>query len=366
MLKKTKLYDEHLALGATFFEFANWNMPLHYGSQVEEHQRVRNRAGVFDVSHMLSIDIHGSDAATFLRRILANDVQKLTSGKALYSCMLNPHAGIMDDLIVYRLSEDSFRIVVNAATAQKDLGWIQNHAKQYSVTVRARSDLAMLAVQGPQAIPLLQAVFPEQLYKAITELKHFHVLYQNDLLIARTGYTGEDGLEIILPQDKVVALWKAIVAQGIVPAGLGARDSLRLEAGLNLYGVDMDETVSPLESNLAWTIDWQDTQRDFIGKEGLLKQQNKGVKHQLVGVVLLAKGVCRQGMSVFIPIPGKEDMLRGKLTSGGFSPTLACSIGLARIPAGNFSALEVDIRGKRVPAKIIKPPFVSKGKGTLV
>lgn len=362
MVKKTKLYEQHSKLGARMVNFADWEMPLHYGSQVEEHHFVRKEAGVFDVSHMASIDIEGEEATPFLRRLLANDVQKLTIGKALYSCLLNPHGGILDDLIAYKLDEKRYRVVVNASTTEKDVAWLSQVSKHFSVKIHPRRDLAMLAIQGPKALENVKKAFNEKQNEAIKGLKPFHCVEINGWLIACTGYTGEEGLEIILPQNEVVDFWQKLLAAGIKPAGLGARDSLRLEAGFNLYGVDMDETVTPLESNLAWTIDWHDTQRDFIGKETLLKQLEKGLKQQLVGLVLLGKGISRGGMIVYMQNNNSQEVFRGKLTSGGFSPTLACSIALAQLPTGEFSTIEVDIRGKRIPAKIIKPPFVRKGK----
>lgn len=362
MVKKTKLYELHRKLGARMVNFAGWEMPLHYGSQVEEHHFVRNEAGVFDVSHMGTIDIEGDDATVFLRKVLANDVRKLQPGKALYSCLLNPHAGILDDLIVYQLDENRYRLVVNASTTEKDIAWISQQSEQFSAKIHHRHDLAMLAIQGPHAWENIKQVFNQTQNKLIEALMPFHCVQSNDWLIARTGYTGEDGLEVILPQENVVDFWEKILQAGIKPAGLGARDTLRLEAGFNLYGIDMDETVTPLESNLAWTVDWQDVERDFIGKESLQKQMQAGIKQQLVGLVLMGKGVSRAGMIVYMQNQTSAEVYRGKLTSGGYSPTLSCSIALAQVPNGEFETIEVDIRGKRIPAKIVKPPFVRKGK----
>jgi aminomethyltransferase len=356
MPKTTPLYEQHLAEGAKIIDFAGWLMPLHYGSQVKEHESVRKDSAVFDVSHMAVIDINGKDACLFLRKILANDVGKLLPTKALYSCMLNHHAGILDDLIVYCLGDTYYRLVVNAATEDKDLSWLIQQSSAYSVNIQSRRDLAILAIQGPCAWEKIRKVFNQEQNYATQNLKPFSAIEIQDWLIARTGYTGEDGLEIMLPQSQVPAFWENVRANDILPAGLGARDSLRLEAGFNLYGMDMDDSVTPLESNVGWTVDWTDKSREFIGKEALQQQLKNGVKLQLVGVVMLVKGVCRAGMDVYLP-----NNLRGTLTSGGFSPTLGWSIGLARIQMGDFSSLEVDIRGKRIPAKIIKPPFVKKG-----
>jgi aminomethyltransferase len=323
---------------------------------------VRSQAGVFDVSHMGVIDVQGADAKKILRRVLANDVGKLTAGKALYSCMLNLHAGILDDLIVYCFSDQHYRLVVNAVTTEKDIAWLEEQGKQFAVKIQQCKDLAILAVQGPSALEGVKKALTAEQRQACETLTPYHFTMVNNWLLARTGYTGEEGLEIILPQEDIEQLWQNLLANSIKPAGIGARDSLRLEAGFNLYGADMDETVTPFESNLAWTVDFKDTERDFIGKERLLKQQQKGIKEQLVGLVLLGQGVSRAGMVVYMYNDASQEVYRGKLTSGGYSPTLARSIALARIPVGEFSHIEVDIRGKKIPAKIIKPPFVRNGK----
>lgn len=360
MPKTTPLYEQHLKLGAKIIDFAGWLMPLHYGSQVKEHESVRKDAAVFDVSHMAAIDITGKDVLVFLRKVLANDVGKLLPTKALYSCMLNHNAGILDDLIVYCLSDSHYRLVVNAATDEKDLAWLHQQAASYAIKLQPRRDLAILAIQGPCAWEKIRKVLNPAQNEATTILKPFSAIEIQDWLIARTGYTGEDGAEIMLPQNQVQGFWENLITHDISPAGLGARDSLRLEAGFNLYGMDMDDSVTPLESNVGWTVDWTDKAREFIGKEALQQQLNNGVKRQLVGVVIQAKAVCRAGMDVYLE-DNKNQELHGTLTSGGFSPTLGCSLGLARIPMGNFSSLSIEIRGKRIPAKMIKPPFVKKG-----
>ncbi|MFI4937085.1 MAG: glycine cleavage system aminomethyltransferase GcvT [Candidatus Berkiellales bacterium] len=359
---KTTLYDQHLALGAKMVDFAGWQMPLHYGSQLQEHQTVRNDAGIFDVSHMLVIDIAGSDATTFLRNVLANDVQKLNrSSKALYSCLLNPEGGIKDDLIVYRLGEQRYRCVVNAGPSEKDLAWLKSCADQKKVTISARRDLAILAIQGPQAIPKMQKIFSPFHYEMIMQLKPFQAVDIDRWLVARTGYTGEDGIEVMLPQEDVVLLWQQLLQLSIKAIGLGARDTLRLEAGFNLYGEDMDESVTPLESNLEWTVDWRDETRDFIGKSALINQRQSGVQQKLVGIVLLEKGICRANMEVLGTDPVGNIIVIGKVTSGSFSPTLSCGIGLARIQIGEYSLLQLEIRGKKYSIKMVKPPFVKKG-----
>jgi aminomethyltransferase len=356
MEKSTPLYQKHLGMGAMMVPFAGWLMPLHYGSQLEEHHFVRNEVGVFDVSHMLAIDIQGPDATVYLRYLLANDVIKLKqAGKALYSCILNPQAGIIDDLIVYRLGENTYRCVVNAGTAVKDEEWMRRQSESYRVTITPRHDLSLLAVQGPQTFKKLAGILPFATVNALESLSPFHFLTEKDSMIAKTGYTGETGVEIMLPHDQVVDLWERLISQGVRPIGLGARDSLRLEAGLNLYGQDMDETVSPDESNLSWTIDLKDPERHFIGLDALLAKRQQGVTKQLVGVMLLEKGVCRPHM--LIHVKKDQEWLQGILTSGSYSPTLNVGIGLARIPIGNFQVAQIEIRGKQTPAKLIKLPF---------
>ncbi len=361
MSKKTGLFEQHIKSGALMVNFAGWLMPLHYGSQIQEHHSVRNEAGIFDVSHMAIIDIQGQQASLFLRQLLANDVKKISPGRALYSCMLNDAACVLDDLIVYCISDTLYRLVVNASTEDKDLKWIKEQAKPFEVTIQSRRDLSILAIQGPKSLERMKSVFNEDQNHAMQSLTPFGAVECENVLIARTGYTGEEGLEVMLPHELVNDFWEKCLASKIKPIGLGARDSLRLESGFNLYGQDMDETVTPLESNLGWTVDWKDNDRDFIGKKALQKQMDSGVKQQLVGVVLMVQGVCRANMKVQINDETAKELFSGKLTSGGFSPTLNCGIALARIPMGDFSFLEVDIRSKQLPAKIIKLPFVKKG-----
>lgn len=361
MLKKTPLYDQHEQLGASIVDFAGWLMPLHYGSQLHEHHQVRNDAGVFDVSHMAAIDITGNEASVFLRYLVANDVNKIQQNQALYTCMLNEEGGVKDDLIVYCLGDNDYRLVVNASTREKDHNWISDKSTAFDVVIRLRDDLSILAIQGPQAWEKVRTVFSAKQNETTQGLKPFHVVSCDKWMIAHTGYTGESGMEVMLPQSDVIDFWQRLINANIKPVGLGARDSLRLEAGLNLYGQDMDESTSPLESNLGWTVDFKDEHRDFIGKAALKKQLTQGLKQQLQGVVLLDKGVCRSGMKV-----ESQTGEQGVLTSGGFSPTLSCGIGLARISLGNATQAMIDIRGKKVSAKIIKPPFVKKGKANFL
>jgi aminomethyltransferase len=358
MLKRTPLYELHQQSGAKLVDFAGWEMPLHYGSQIEEHHYVRQHAGIFDVSHMNVVDVEGNDAKAFLRYLLANDVAKLQQGgQALYTCMLNEQGGVIDDLIVYLCGENNYRLVLNAGTREKDLAWIQQHAKSFAVQLKPRPELAILAIQGPQAIQLILAALPPELSNTVAQLKPFEFIRQDEWFIARTGYTGEDGLEIILPAVQAKILWQAAISNGIHPVGLGARDTLRLEAGLNLYGADMDENVTPLESNLAWTIAWEPSERNFIGRSALTTLKEQGVQQKLIGLVLNERGVLRNHQQVLF-----GDKIVGEITSGSFSPTLNCAIAFARIPVGNETNCNIDIRGKLVSASIVKPTFIRRGK----
>ncbi len=360
MLKMTPLNQTHRDMNAKMVDFGGWDMPLHYGSQLDEHHKVRQDAGMFDVSHMLSVDIKGDNVRGFLRQLVANNVDKLAlPGKALYSCMLTPQAGIIDDLIIYFLSEAWFRIVVNAGTADKDVAWMLKKRDELApnLEITPRRDLAMIAVQGPNARAKVWQVIPDS-QSATEELKQFQSAVVGQYFIARTGYTGEDGFEIILPAADAPAFWKALHAAGVAPAGLGARDTLRLEAGMNLYGQDMDETKNPLESGLAWTVDLK-SERDFVGKQTLL---DAAVTHQLVGLVLVDRGVLRSHQQVVGQKDGVE--YSGEITSGGFSPTMNQSIALARISAriGIGDEVEVVVRDKKLRAKVVKYPFVRNGK----
>lgn len=358
MESQTPFYNEHLNLGAKMVPFGGWSMPLNYGSQVNEHLAVRNRAGMFDVSHMAIVDIQGPQAESFLRKVLANDVAKLTeSGRALYGCMLNPEGGIIDDLITYKMSDDHFRVVVNAATTKKDLEWFNQQAKAFDTKLELRSDLGLLAVQGPQARSLFLSCLDSSLQSSLEAIKPFRFASVENLVVARTGYTGEDGFEVMGPHQELISLWKNLLNLDVQPCGLGARDTLRLEAGLNLYGTDMDESTTPLESNLGWTVDFKDSQRDFIGRKALEQQQANGVPRQLVGLLLEGKGVLRCGMRVTL-----SDGQQGILTSGSYSPSLKRSIGFARLPSQAFETCTIEIRQQEQPARRVSLPFVRQGK----
>jgi aminomethyltransferase len=354
---KTPLFAEHQSLGARIVPFGGWDMPLHYGSQLEEHHAVRRDAGMFDVSHMQVVDLEGSGALDCLRRLIANDVAKLgLAGKALYGCMLNERGGVVDDLIVYFRGPERYRMVVNAATAEKDLAWMREQASGFAIDIRPRGDLAMIAVQGPNARAKTLDLIPTALQERATALESFFAAEQEDWLVARTGYTGEDGFEIICPANEAPVLWRGLNEASVAPCGLGARDTLRLEAGMNLYGQDMDEDVSPLESGLGWTIAWKPAERDFVGRNALQAQRERGGLRSFVGLLLTGRGVLRRHQKVLCGGKGE-----GEVTSGGFAPTLQRSIAFARVAPGICDQCEVLIRGKAVPAWVVKPPFVRNG-----
>lgn len=355
--KRTPFYDLHLKANAKMVDFGGWDMPLHYGSQIQEHNQVRREAGMFDVSHMGVVDLKGKDATPYLRHLLANNVDRLSEGKALYTCMLNEKGGVLDDLIVYKLANDNYRIVINAAMREQDVSWMRTHAKGFEIELVERPDLAMLAVQGPTAKEKISVLLPKDALDPVKQLKPFTFMAVEDLFIARTGYIGEDGYEIIFPAVHAQKLWDTLVAAEVAPCGLGARDTLRLEAGLNLYGSDMDATVTPLESNLAWTVALEPKERTFIGRKALEAQKEQGLKQRLVGLVLEGPGVIRNHQKVIVTNNGV-----GEVTSGGYSPTLEKSIALARVPAEIGTECLVEIRNKQIPAKVIKPPFVRNGK----
>lgn len=361
MTQKTLLNDTHRALGAKMVDFGGWDMPLHYGSQVDEHHLVRRDAGMFDVSHMTVVDLRGARVRDFLRKLVANSVDKLKApGKALYTAMLNEQGGVIDDLIIYFMGEEFFRLVVNAATRDKDLAWITAQAKAFGVDVSERPEFGMVAVQGPTARERVIGLLDEAGATAVSKLTRFAAAEAMSkdgvpLFVARTGYTGEDGFEILVPEAKAVDFWNALLVAGVKPAGLGARDTLRLEAGMNLYGQDMDETVSPYEAGLAWTVAL-DEGRDFTGRAALEAQKSAGVARQMIGLVMDEKGVLRHGQKVL------TDNGEGEILSGTFSPTLGKAIAFARVPAGEPGNVRVDIRGREVPVRVVKFPFVREGK----
>jgi aminomethyltransferase len=359
--RQTPLFSLHQELGARLVDFGGWDMPVQYGSQIGEHHAVRRAAGVFDVSHMCVIDLAGERVRGFLEQLLANDVGRLTvPGKALYSCLLKDSGGILDDLIVYYLGERSFRMVVNAGTRDKDLAWIRARAAAYGVTVTERTDLAMLAVQGPEARAKAAQLLSAADAAAALALDVFSGRELGGWFIARTGYTGEDGFEIMLAAADAVPAWRSLNSLGVASCGLGARDTLRLEAGMNLYGNDMDESTHPYESALAWTVALKPATRDFVGRAALEPLAAAGSPRKLVGLLLEDRGVLRSHQKVIIAGVGE-----GEITSGTFSPTLERSIALARVPAATGAAVQVDIRGKLLNARVVKPPFVRFGRSLI-
>jgi len=364
MAEQTVLFDKHIEAGAKMVDFHGWDMPINYGSQIEEHHAVRQDAGMFDVSHMTVVDIKGSQAKAFLQKLLANDVAKLTvEGKAMYGGMLNEAGGVIDDLITYFMTEDFYRLVVNSATRVKDMAWINKQAAAFDVVVTELPELSMIAVQGPNAKEKAAKVFNEEQNALLEGIKPFFAVDSGDYFIATTGYTGENGYEIIVHEDKAVELWQKLLDVGVRPCGLGARDTLRLEAGMNLYGLDMDESVSPLAANMAWTIAWEPSERDFIGRTALVEQKASGTLHKQVGLLLEAKGVLRTGQKVvFTDSEGAEQ--EGVITSGTFSPTLGHSVAVARVPRSIGEIAQVEMRKKFVDVKVVKPGFVRNGKKT--
>ncbi|MCF6765007.1 glycine cleavage system aminomethyltransferase GcvT [Thiotrichales bacterium 19S3-7] len=350
---KTPLYDWHVEHGAKMVPFAGWQMPIDYGSQIEEHHAVRKDKGIFDVSHMLAVDLSGERVCDFLSYLVANDVRKIASGKALYTCMLNEKGGVIDDLIIYHISESQYRLVVNAGNRQKDVNWIKTQAALFNVSVQTREDLSIIAVQGPNAREAVISALDDDMVFNVAELKPFRLFKSDEMLIARTGYTGEDGFEIMLEQEKVVEFWQKLIDQGVKACGLGARDTLRLEAGLNLYGNDMLDDITPFECGLDWTVSLTDD-RDFIGKSALVTQKNNGITSKFIGLILLDRGVLRAGQKVV------SEQGEGIITSGSFSPTLNQSIALARIPI-DATECQVEIRNRKLALKMVSYPFVRKG-----
>jgi aminomethyltransferase len=360
MTQQTVLNAVHRQLGARMVDFGGWDMPIHYGSQMEEHHAVRKDAGMFDVSHMAVIDLRGDHVRSYLRYLLANNVDKLKKpGKALYTCMLNKAGGIIDDLIVYFMSESFFRVVVNAATRDKDLAWMKSQAVAFGVELIERRDLAMVAIQGPHARARVHELFSEQEKTKLEKLTKFSAEDLGSCFVARTGYTGEDGYEIVMPFDTALRFWHQLHVSGVRACGLGARDTLRLEAGMSLYGQDMDENTTPFESGLSWTVALDPVERDFLGRQALEAQKRTGPSWQMLGLLMDDKGVLRHGQRVITEVGD------GVVLSGTFSPTLGKSIALARVPTGELGHVRVDIRNREISMRVVKPPFVRDGKACI-
>lgn len=354
-MKKTSLFQSHQDAGAKMVDFGGWQMPINYGSQIEEHHAVRRQCGMFDVSHMTVIDIHGQAATDFLYKLLAGDIKKTAANQAMYSTMLNENGGVIDDLIVYKQSDHDYRIISNAATRDKDLNWINTHAGEFDVTVREQPDLGIIAVQGPNSESLLNGLVNTNL----SELKKFRAVQSGDYFIGRTGYTGEDGFEIVLPAAQAPDLWNELLDLDITPCGLGARDTLRLEAGMHLYGQDMDENITPINCGLGWSVRQQDY--DFIGGTVISKQRAQGAAQKMVGLVLEGRGILRHGQII-----SDEHGDIGVITSGGYSPTTEHAIAFARIPKQNQDKkLNVSIRNKTLSCRVVKLPFVRNGQSLI-
>ncbi|MBF0455681.1 MAG: glycine cleavage system aminomethyltransferase GcvT [Magnetococcales bacterium] len=364
-MAQTSLHNRHVALGAKMVDFSGWEMPLHYGSQLQEHHEVRRCCGLFDVSHMGIIDLLGEGGEDLLQRLLACDVARLPVVEpgdpvpGAYGLMLNDRGNVADDLILFRLKKGLFSLVVNASTRKKDLAWLRAHAPSFGVQVVLRQELAILALQGPKAPDSLEHALPSHLVEKVAALRPFQMLVEGGWRVARTGYTGEDGFELMFPAEWSERVWNGLLRGEMVsPVGLGARDTLRLEAGLNLYGTDMDEKHNPLESGVAWTIDWEPESRDFIGRAALKKWRYGGVDKKRVGLILQDKGVLRNQQKVLLG--GK---IMGEITSGGYSPTLGKGIALARV-ASHLEVgggCQVEVRGRHLEARIVSLPFVKRG-----
>ena len=352
-MNKTPLNNAHIELGAKMVNFSHWEMPISYTSLIEEHHAVRNTAGVFDVSHMSIFDFNGGDQVAFFEKIFANDIKKISNeDKAIYGALLNEEGGILDDLIIYHANE-KFRLVSNCSTREQNRQWYEKHAVEFGVEVVERSDMGILAIQGPDALSKILSI--DGINPQVNNLQSFGCMFDGDKLYARTGYTGEDGLEIIVPSEDINQFWDQALRLGCTPIGLGARDTLRLEAGLNLYGNDMTIENHPYESNLGWTIDMTDENRQFIGKQALLSiDQSKSQK--IVGIILRDKGVLRSGYEVI------HDEGKGVVLSGSYSPTLQSSIGLARVDQGYKKDGKVMIRNKMLNIDFVSPRFIERGK----
>jgi aminomethyltransferase len=366
-LKQTPLNSAHRQLGGRMVDFGGWDMPVQYpAGTIEEHLRTRTHAGLFDVSHMGEIDVRGSDAIAFINRLTSNDVSKLVDGQAHYSALTTPAGTVIDDLLVYRLAEDHLLLVVNASTTEKDWEWIKSHHSGESVQLNnVSSDYCQLALQGPDAQSILQKLTDLPL----ETIKYYHFTHGSvdavEGIISRTGYTGEDGFEVYAPADRAEQLWNKILdtgntgtPTGVIPCGLAARNTLRLESGMALYGHEIDENTTLLEANLGWICKLD--KGDFIGREPLARQKQDGVKRKLVGFEVTERGIARDDQEVVV-----EDQRVGKVTSGSPAPFLKKNIGMAYVPteyANVGREIQIDVRGRLVGAQIVKTPFYKRPK----
>ena len=358
-MKKTALHELHLRSSAKMVDFHGWDMPIHYGSQLKEHEFVRNSCGIFDVSHMTILDVKGKDAKEFLRKLLANDINALERDfDGMYSALLNETGGILDDLIAYKL-ESGYRLVVNCATRESDISWMESQLGNMDISLSERTDLSMIAIQGPLALDTLSKCFSHEASNELIKRMPFQGLMEEGTLVTTTGYTGEKGVEVMIDHGKAKTLWEKALVSGAKPIGLGARDTLRLEAGMNLYGFEMDEKISPLECNMAWTVSLKDKKRDFIGKDSFELKKETGEYHVLKGLLFEDRYIVRSDHEIFMD---EQKMIKGVVTSGTYSPTLKKSIALARIPPSSLKNCLAEVRGKTVRASIGEPRFVKEGK----
>ena len=354
---KTPLFEVHEELGAKMIPFGGWIMPVQYSQILEEHEAVRTAAGLFDLSHMGEFHLRGPHAVSDVERLVTNHVAKLQAGQALYTPMCREDGTIVDDLLVYRMGDDELLLVVNASTIDKDAAWVTGHLSPDTHFENQSSSTAMVAIQGPKAADALATVFP-----AAKDLKPFHFTKARfagvDVIVARTGYTGEDGFEVLVPNAQAPALWKKLSLPGVKPIGLGARDTLRLEARLMLYGNDIDDTTTPMEAGIGWTVKLD--KGDFLGRSVLVDQKDKGTARKLVGFKMTGRGIARHGHEV---VDGGKVV--GVVTSGTMSPTLKENIGLAYVPAAlsaNGTVINIKIRDKDVAAVVVPTPFYKRKK----
>jgi aminomethyltransferase len=354
MLKKTPLNEQHKLLGAKMVEFAGWQMPVSYKGIIDEHNTVRNAAGIFDIGHMGLIKIEGEDSLALIQKVTTNDASKLAENQCEYSILCNEKGGTVDDILVYRFPH-YYLVVCNASNTEKVLSWISLYAREFrNASVKLFDNHGMLSVQGPKAEKVVSKVLAADL----SNLKHNHAQPLNDLVLSRTGYTGEDGIELIVANDEVENLWKQFLNEGVQPCGLGARDTLRLEAGLPLYGHEYDDETSPLEVGYAWAVKFD--KGNFIGKEALAKQKETGIKRKLVGLEPQARSIPRAGDSV---LDNQSRKKIGKVSSGTFSPTFKKPIALAFLETGEAllnNQVNIEIRGNKIPAKVVAKTFYKR------
>lgn len=360
-LKKTPLNQDHYDLGATMVDFGGWDMPVQYTGIKEEHKAVREKCGLFDVSHMGEIWITGNDATSYINNLVSSDISPMVSGQIKYGVLMMPTGKAVDDLLVYKYTDTRYLLVVNASNTDKDFAWMKDHKGSYDVVIDNQSaSYGEIAIQGPLAVEILQELTETKL----TDIKYYY--FQDgkvdgvDAIISRTGYTGEDGFEVYVAADKASQVWNAILKAGgdrILPCGLGCRDTLRFEAKMPLYGHELSDKISPLETGLGRFVEL-DTKGDFIGKEALAKEKAEGRKRKIVGIEMVGRGVARDHMPV-----KKDGAVIGEITSGSYSPTFNKNLGLAIVPVELQvdDIIAVEIRGKDVEAKIVKTPFYKRG-----